>query len=352
MINMLKRPMLFFVLLSILAGAVVPFVFNVPVGLSQAEATPTPFIVQAPPDATPTPTPFRPLPPTPAIYPTNTPTPTELPTATPTETSVVDAYISGEQLDELPGRINILLLGADQRPWQKGKRFRTDTIIMATINKEAGTLSLTSFPRDLWVNIPGYGQDRINTAYQYGGFQLLAQTFKENFGVKPQHYVLINFFNFKQFVDQLQGLDVKVGQELSDYRNGYWVTIPKGMVHMDADTVLWYVRSRKTSNDFARNKRQQEVLEALIDEVLTFENIGHLPELYDIYDEMVTTDLGLGDILPMVPVVAKFVGGKNIVSYYIGPNQVSDWITPGGAMVLLPNYDLIRKTIRKSQGSP
>lgn len=346
-----KRILLFLVLLSILAGCATPLVLGAPVALSQAEATPTPIIVQAPADATPTPTPFQPIPPTPAIYPTNTPTPTELPTATPTETSVVDAYLSEEQLDDLPGRINVLLLGADQRPWQKGKRFRTDTIILATINKEAGTLSLTSFPRDLWVNIPGHGQDRINTAYQYGGWKLLAETFKENFGIKPQHYVLINFFNFKQFVDQLQGLDVKVGQTLSDYRDGYWVSIPKGMVHMDADTVLWYVRSRKTSNDFARNKRQQEVLEALIDEVLTLENIGRLPELYDIYDEMVTTDLGLGDVLPMVPVVAKFVGGKNIESYYIGPNQVSDWITPGGAMVLLPNYQLIRKTLRKSQGA-
>ena len=264
----------------------------------------------------------------------------------------MDAYLAPEQIEQLPGITNILLLGTDQRPWQKGKKYRTDTIILATLNKEAGTLTLTSFPRDLFIDIPGRGQDRINTAYVYGGIDLVLQTFKQNFGIKPDHYVIINFFNFKQFVDGLGGLDVNVSQAVSDYRNGYWTTIPKGVVNMDADTVLWYVRSRKTTNDFARNKRQQEVLQAIMEEVLTLQNIARVPELYDAYKGMVTTDMGLGDILPILPMIPKIANPDNVNHLFIGPKQVSDWITPAGAMVLLPDMAAIRKIIRKSQNLP
>ncbi len=341
------------VISSMLAGCAAPGLIGAPsVVKAQSEPSATPHYVEAPPDATPTPTPFRPIPPTAAYYPTNTPTPTPEPSPTPTETSVVDAYLAPEQYDELPGRINILLLGMDKRNWQKGIRYRTDTIILATLNKESGTLTLTSFPRDLFIPIPGHGQDRINTAWEYGGFELVQQTFKENFGVNPDHFVLINFGNFKKFVDELEGLDIDVGQELSDYRDGYWTTVPAGMVHMDADTILWYVRSRKSTNDFARNKRQQEVLKAIMDEVLTLKNIVRVPELYEIYKDMVITDMTLGDILPLIPLAAKLTDSQNINHNFIGPKQVSDWITPAGAMVLLPDMDAIRRIIRKAQNPP
>jgi anionic cell wall polymer biosynthesis LytR-Cps2A-Psr (LCP) family protein len=119
---------------------------------------------------------------------------------------------------------------------------------------------------------------------------------------------------------------------------------------MDADTVLWYVRSRKTTNDFARNKRQQEILLAVIEEVLTVSNIRKAPELYEIYKETVITDLALGDVLQLLPLAARIALDKSrINTYFVGPKQVSDWITPGGAMVLLPDMDAIRRTIRKSQ---
>jgi LCP family protein required for cell wall assembly len=335
-----SRLLLITLFIALLAGCAVPGFIGAPVAvLSQG------VIVTAPPDATPTPTPFRPIAPTQSYMPTETPTPAP----SPTPTSAADAFIAPEQLEALPGQINILLLGIDQRPWQKGKRFRTDTIILATLNKELGTLNLTSFPRDLWLNVPGHGQDRINTAYVYGGIDLLFQTFKENFGIKPDHYVLINFYNFKQFVDELGGLDINVSTELSDYRDGYWTTIPAGPVHMDADTVLWYVRSRKSTNDFARNKRQQEAIAAIMEEVLTLKNVAQVPQLYEIYKDMVTTDLGLSDILPMVPLVPKLADPANVNHYFISPKQVRDWITPGGAMVLVPDMDAIRRVIRRSQ---
>jgi LCP family protein required for cell wall assembly len=312
--------------------------------------TPAPSYQTIPADATPTPTPFRPIPPTAVYFPTETPLPTATPTASPTPTSIVDEYFTADQLQQPKGQVNILLLGADQRPWNTGgRRFRTDTIILATLNYEQGTMNLTSFPRDLYVNIPGYGQDRINTAYQFGGWEMLQNTFKANFGVVPDHYVIINFLNFKRFVDSLGGLEVNVTQQLSDYRDGYWVTIDPGVVYMDADMVLWYVRSRKTTNDFQRNRRQQEVLQAIMQEVISLENIRKTPELYDLYKESVTTDLGLGDILPMLPLAAKLMDSERINHFFIGPKHVNSWVTPGGAMVLLPIPDAVRNIIRKSQ---
>ncbi len=305
-----------------------------------------------PQDATPTPTPFQPLSPT-AIYTitgTPLPTATEIP-PTPTLPTVLERAAVSPELLQQSGQINILLLGSDQRPWDS--MFRTDTIVLATINNDLGTVNLTSFPRDLYVSIPNYGQERINTAFQTGGFDLLAKTFGQNFGVTPDYYVLINFSSFKRLVDNLGGLDVQVSKPLSDYRDGYYVTIPTGKIHMDADTVLWYVRSRKTTNDFYRTHRQQDVLQALFDQLLSLDAIKRFPEFYAFYKDAVTTDLGFTDLLTLIPIAIKVADDRSrIHQYYIGPQQVYDWMTPAGAMVLVPVPEAVQKVIHKSQNLP
>jgi LCP family protein required for cell wall assembly len=319
---------------------------------AQFTATPSPTYVLADANATATPTPFQPLPPTPL------PMPTEVATAVPTETPVPTVQITlppegqpEQSLDQLPGKqINILLLGTDARP--RSTNFRTDTIVLLTINPDLGKVNLTSFPRDLYVTLPGWGTNRINTAWTYGGYKMLSNTFKHNFGIKPDYYVLVNFSAFKFIVDTLGGLDVDVGQPLSDYRAGYWTTIPKGMIHMDADTVLWYVRSRKTSNDFARNKRQQEVLQAIFEKMLSMDAVRRAPEFYEIFKDNVTTDISWAELLTWLPVAAKIAEQPNIKHYYINSKQVYDWITPEGAMVLLPNQQAVMQVIRKSQNLP
>jgi LCP family protein required for cell wall assembly len=245
-----------------------------------------------------------------------------------------------------PDQVNILLLGSDKRPWDSA--FRTDTIMLLTLNPSLGTVSLTSFPRDMYINIPGWGMDRINTAWGKGGFDKLAATFEHNFGVRPDHYVLINFSSFKQIVDSLGGLDVNVGVNVSDYRNGYYFTVPAGPQTMDADTVLWYVRSRKTSNDFQRSRRQQEVLMAIFQKMLSLNALRRIPEFYAIYKDNFTTDMGLTTLVPLFPLAAQLVDTSRIHHYFIGPNQVYDWITPGGGMVLVPRQAEVMAVIRKA----
>jgi len=298
-------------------------------------------------DATATPTPFQPIPPTAVFNPTETliPTATITPISTATPTAIPENKIPSK--DKLKGQFNVLLLGADARPKQHS--FRTDTIVLVTINPILGRVNLTSFPRDLYITIPGQGKNRINTAYFYGRMPLVKKTFKENFGITIDRYVLINFSSFKKIIDTLGGLDVKVGQPLTDYRKRHLVKIPKGHVYMDADTVLWYVRSRKTSNDFARNKRQQEVLIALAQKLLSLDVVKRAPEFYALYKKNVKTDIGITDVIKWIPIAWKVMGTGDINQYYISPKQVYNWITPGGAMVLVPKPGEVMKVLRKAQ---
>lgn len=324
--------------------------FGIPVALAQTGASDQPKWVMAQADTAATPTPFQPIPPTAVFFPTNTPLPTATPTPIPTPTPEPLPAPKGGWFQQPRGQMNVLLLGSDQRPGDP--MFRTDTIILATINTEFTTVNLTSFPRDLWVTIPGWGESRINTAWGHGGFETLAATFETNFGVRPDHYVMINFRSFKKAIDSLGGLEIEVGQPLGDYRSGYWVNIPKGRVYMDADDILWYVRSRKTSNDFARSRRQQEVLRAVFEKMLGMDAIRRIPEFYDLYKDNVTTDIGMGEILPLLPMAARIKDSSHLQNFYIGPEQTYDFITWDGAMVLMPRPEMIEKVMRKALNVP
>jgi LCP family protein required for cell wall assembly len=316
--------------------------------IAENPGTLQPYLLTVPADATATPTPFQPLPPTPILTPTAITTLVPLPTSTsPVQVVLATPALPVENIPEAPKVMTILLLGSDKRPWEGG--FRTDTIVLLTLNTENGTASLLSFPRDLYVNIPGWTTDRINTAFYHGGFKLLVATLQQNFGVSPSHYVLINFRSFKQIVDSLGSLQVNVGTTVTDrYPGKGWVTIKKGTVKMNADLALWYARSRKTSNDFARNRRQQEVLMALFDKFISMDAIKRVPEFYKLYKKSVSTDLTLLDGLSLIPLALQLIDTSRIKHYYINPTDVWNYITPGGAMVLLPREDQIRKTVKQA----
>ncbi|MEA3439136.1 MAG: LCP family protein [Chloroflexota bacterium] len=345
-----RRFILFILLLSILSGCTGTPALQIPASIADGGINSGLEFISAPENAAPTPTPFKPLPPT-AVY---VPVSTEVPLSDVPPTAAPESIFSyGESepqpiLSQPPGQINILLLGADARPGNK--KFRTDTIILVTLNPRLGTVNMLSFPRDLYIHIPGVGMNRINTAYFYGKVPLVMQTFKYNFGIRPDHYVIINFSSFKRIIDSLGGLNVYVSKKLQDYRAGYWVTIPKGSVHMDADTVLWYVRSRKTTNDFQRNQRQQDVLRSIFNRLISLDGIKRLPEFYDLYKNNVMTDLTLADLIPLIPLAAQVSKDQSrIKQYFVGSGKVSSWITPGGAMVLLPDKAKVKNIVKKSQ---
>ena len=240
-------------------------------------------------------------------------------------------------LSQPKNQINILLLGSDIRPG--ATNYRTDTIILMTINKELGTIHLTSIPRDLYVYIPGWTVQRINTAMNHGGYHTLAMTLAYNFGVYPDYYLMINFSNFIKVINSLGGVDVEVGKNFSDQRTGYgWYQVKKGTVHMDGETALWYVRSRYTSSDIDRLRRAQEVIQAVGYRLLSFDVLTRAPELYEIYKDTVYTDLGLSDLNKLLPAGNILVKTQNVQRYVVDYSMVYDWTEPyTGAMVLIPD---------------
>lgn len=118
---------------------------------------------------------------------------------------------------------------------------------------------------------------------------------------------------------------------------------------MDGATALWYVRSRHSSSDFDRTRRAQEVLSGIFNRLMDRNVITRLPELYNSVRTSVDTNIGLDDIVPLLPVATEILADSGRVKRYtIGPGYVSNYITPGGAMVLLPNYYAIKQLLSEA----
>ena len=340
------------------------------------------ILVTSAPNATPTPTPFLPV----SWTQTNTPlsqlvadsslqtfTP-PIPTATQTLPPTTDPNFLVNTVAPLPTidptyadgqeTINFLLIGSDQR---SGTSFRTDTMVVAILRPNDGQVSLISIPRDLWVSIPGWENQRINTAYQHGistnypdgGPGLLKDTIQYNLGIRIDHTAMVDFDGFRKIVDTLGGVDIPVSCAYTDWKlidpsynpeieeNWFLYTVNPGVVHMDGDLALWYARSRQKSSDFDRGRRQQEVLRSIFTQALKTDTLKRIPELYSNFKDSVETDVGLTDILQLSLYAPKMTNA-DIRSYYLRPPYVSSWITDGGAYVLSPNQELLTQLLTEA----
>ncbi len=295
-----------------------------------------------------------------APLPTATAFPTEQPTLQPTPAVIENA----QPLINAPEAVTFLLLGSDLRP---GSSYRTDTIVIAVVRPRDGQVSMISVPRDLWVNIPTVGLQRINTAYQFGelydypggGPGLLKDTILFNFGLQIDHTAMVDFDGFRRIVDTLGGIEVPVYCAYTDWRllaptldpenedNWALYTSGPGLIHMDGDLALWYARSRQKSNDFDRGRRQQETIRAIYQQFLRTDSIQRIPQLYTDFSSSIRTDLGIGDILNLSP-MALNLSNADIRSYYIAGDLITPWTTPGGAYVLLPNTEAIQAMITEA----
>ncbi len=311
------------------------------------------LLVTVAPNASATPTPFRPLNPTPTPVPTNTPTPTLTPTLSISDPNgnMPQSNYSVQPGGPLPdGVVNILVLGSDARP---GGGFRTDVIVLVSINRNKNTVSMVSFPRDLYVTIPGWMTNRINTAMAAGGFSTLQSTFEYNFGIRPSYYVMTNMEGFMGIIDSLNGIRVKTHTSFTDKCDLPWADI-HGYCHveapvtmpMDGHSALWYVRSRYSTSDFDRLRRAQEVLQGTFNRLMSLDAIARAPEIYNIYSDNVETNLTLDTLLPLIPVAQEVLNDQGkIRRFTLTPYEAAPYITPEGAWVLWPNLDAIRSIV-------
>jgi len=336
-----KTGLIFSVILGLLLIAAIAVACATP-GFAQSFSPKSAMsLAGIPANATPTPTPFLPM------------MAQEVVEATQPPAADQPVIQGSEPQSTAPVReehISFMLLGSDQRPNENG--FRTDAIMLVIVNKDTNAVSIISLPRDLYVTIPGWGEDRINTVFPSGGFDLLADTMEYNFGIRPDHYALTYFWSFVETVDSLGGLDVPVPEALYDQcelpQMGYCAVEP-GIVHMDGQMALWYVRSRRTTSDFSRSERQQLIVSVLFDKLMSMDAVSRIPELYNIFAKNVETDIAVDDVMRLIPVASKvFTDHNNLKSFAIGPYETIPTTTYYGASVLLPDYDAISLILQEA----
>lgn len=292
--------------------------FPVPTSTRQPGASATP-VVEMPANATPIATPI--LSPTPI---------------SPFHINIPDHYI------------NIVLLGSDRRP--NSGAWRTDSMIVVSVDTQSNLVRLLSIPRDLWVYIPGHGHNRINTADLWGelgkrgtGPEQVKRTIHHNLGIPVHYYVRVDFKGFMKIIDTVGGIDVDVECPLPD------INLSAGIHHMNGQQALRYSRSRYSTNDFDRGRRQRKVLMALWEQSLTLDIIPRLPELWRTMGDTFQTDLPLDQVINLAYLGVQ-LDPQRIISRAIGSQHTQSWVTPEGAAVLLPREDKIRMLLENLYG--
>ncbi|MBN1248873.1 MAG: LCP family protein [Anaerolineae bacterium] len=351
-----------------------------------ASAAPTSMVTEPSPSATPppeTPTPVPTWTPTPTATPTPRPSPTLTLTPTPTATPSPETLVlpgratlpaiantpvvtsplpqpSPMPLVEQPdGTINILLLGMDRNAGEGTAR--TDVMMIASVFPDVPAVSLLSIPRDYYAWIPAWGLDKINTtypraskvAYPGGGPALTMATVEYNFGVPIHYYALVDFTSYRRIVDAVGGVDIVVECPLHDtYPDPESpigqtdIDLDPGVHHLDGKFALWYVRSRWSTSDFDRHRRQQQVLLAILRQARSQNMLVRVPELWDAYRDSVETDLGLKELLTLATVAGR-LDERNITTSFIrGADVITSWTAPNGGYVLVPNQEAVLKLLQ------
>lgn len=186
---------------------------------------------------------------------------------------------------------NLMLLGIDSRD---GENARSDTLILATVNPHTEEVLLISLPRDTNVNVPGYGNTKLNHAMAYGGISLAKKTVEEFLGIEVDHYMTVDFNGFKKAVDVLGGvyIDVEKDMRYVDPTDGTNINLKKGYQPLDGKNALDYVRFRNDAeNDFGRMRRQQQFLRAIVDKMTEFTSVTKVIPFIDSVSEGIKTDI-------------------------------------------------------------
>ena len=170
-------------------------------------------------------------------------------------TTTIPGVVAPTRAEAAKDSLNLLLLGSDSRGQDQG---RSDVIVLAHISDDRSRVDLIHFPRDLWVDIPGRGKNKINAAYAYGGAPLLVQTLQTLIKVPVDHAAVVDFEGFKAMTDAVGGVDVQVTESSPGY--------PKGLMHMNGEQGLVFVRDRHdlSQGDISRGQRQQAFIKAVM----------------------------------------------------------------------------------------
>jgi LCP family protein required for cell wall assembly len=209
----------------------------------------------------------------------------------------------------------ILVLGTDEGPNREGP-FRSDAIMIVRTDPDEHRIALLSIPRDLRVEIPGRGPDKVNAAYAYGGPTLAIRTVQRLTGIQPNHVIVVNFSKFREVIDTLGGITVNVPDRIlsnkfacpfaTEAKCDRWPgwRFNRGEQEMDGRRALVYARIRinqldPSENDLTRGERQQAVIQAMADEITSFHTFLRLPFIGDDLVAPLATDLSANQFIQL-----------------------------------------------------
>lgn len=264
-----------------------------------------------------------------------------------------DEYANGEELnpedvtwEEQQGLgdeslINILLVGQDRRPGQG--RQRSDTMILCSFNPETNALSMISFLRDLYVQIPGYSDNRLNAAYVFGGFPLLKQSLYANFGVTVDGCAEVDFDGFRDVIDTVGGVDIELTADEAKIVGG---SATAGLCHLDGEQALTYARIRYLDSDFGRTNRQRKVILSVI-EKMRGKSASDLLAVVNTVLPLITTDMSNSQIMQYALKYAPALNGLKVSTHYVpAPGSYRNAMIRGMA-VLVPDLAKIRTALKE-----
>jgi polyisoprenyl-teichoic acid--peptidoglycan teichoic acid transferase len=285
------------------------------------------------------------------LTPSETPSPTFTITISPTPTQTPTQVLPGFRFPETPvpvtrpieypaGQVKLLLLGSDFRG---GNNFRTDSILVLTINPLQGTASILSIPPELYVNIPDVGMERINSAVTFGGAGKVMDTLQYNLGIRPDKFLSVDLNNFKIIIKFLETIDVYAAVPLTDRCDlpqavGGWCKVKAGFNRMDENKTLWYVRST-LGGESRRLLRAQEVLLAVFSRLMTINAPSRLEEFYSTFQNSVETDLTVSDLHNLTAIAPLLTNPGRIRRYSFTTTEAVPFTLPGGENVFLLNQN-------------
>ena len=248
----------------------------------------------------------------------------------------------------------VLLIGVDT----SGRAGRSDVMMLASVDPQAGRIRLASFLRDLYVSIPGHGRDRLNAAYFYGGEALLLRTLEENFGVSVDHTVTAHFPTLVTAVDLLGGVEaditeaerVQLNKILEDYNRQVGLAADDGLLEtagehlLNGRQALSYCRIRKIDSDFQRTGRQQRLIQSAAERLKAMNLLALLKLAVTLLDE-VETDLTLADLAALAPLLG--CDTLDIQGAHVPFDGTYADETVGGMMVLTPDLAANRSQLRR-----
>lgn len=290
-----------------------------------------------------------------------------LPTAVNAQTTLNGTPVAGQQQITMSdgrsvvltpwdgtSRFTVLVVGLDRRPGETGLAYRSDTMMLVSIDPTTQSIGILSIPRDLYVEVPGYSElQRVNSPMVLGelrqpgyGPQLMMQTVQYNLGIRVHDYLAVDFNTFTTIVDSIGGVDIDVPYNISDpqYPDMYYgydpFYIQAGLQHLDGKTALKYARTRHGDSDFSRAERQQQVLYAIRDKVLTLDMLPQLlvqsPTIWNAVQNGVSTGLTFDQIIQLV-LYLKDIQTENIKTGVIDQQYTIPYSTAQGASVLVPD---------------